>query len=129
MLEDISSREDIKLIITEFYKELVSDVKMRPFFEEIIEKNQLESHLETITDFWQDILLETALYENNVLQKHLTIDKKMKFKKEHFEKWLAYLSSTIATFFEGRVAEKMKARARSIATVMQLKMNLYNSCN
>ncbi|MDG2193769.1 MAG: group III truncated hemoglobin [Polaribacter sp.] len=127
MKQDILSRKDIKLIITEFYKKLVTDVEMLPFFEEIVKKNQLEAHLEVITDFWQDILLDTTSYRNNVLQKHLDFDKKIAFKTTHFEKWLAYLSSTINTFFEGQVAERMKNRAKSVATVMQLKMSLYNS--
>ena len=76
MKKDISSREDIKYIITEFYKKLTSDEDMLPFFEEILAKDHLEEHIETITNFWQDILLDTTLYKNNVLQKHLDFDKK-----------------------------------------------------
>ena len=39
---DISSRKDIKLIITKFYELLLVDENMIPFFEDIVVKNQLE---------------------------------------------------------------------------------------
>jgi len=87
MQQDISSREDIHFIITEFYKKLISDSEMLPFFEEIVQQNHLEKHLEIITDFWQDILFQTNSYQNNVLQKHLDFNEKVRFKKVHFKKW------------------------------------------
>jgi hemoglobin len=122
---DIASRKDIKLIITKFYDLLLVDEKMIPFFEEIVEKNQLEHHLEIITDFWNDILFDTITYENNVMQKHLTKNAFVAFKKEHFTIWVSYFSETIDNLFKGSNSERMKARAQSIATIMQLKMNLY----
>lgn len=125
MKSDISTREDIHHIITEFYKKLISDEFMLPFFETIVKENHLEEHIETISDFWQDILLYTSSYTNNVMQKHLDFNKKVKFKKEHFITWLKYLTSTIDDFFEGQNAQNMKDRANSIAMVMQVKFNLY----
>ena len=126
MKRDISSRDDIHFIITEFYKELTSDSEMLPFFEEIVQQNHLEQHIDVIADFWQDILLHTNTYKNNVLQKHLDFDKKVAFKKEHFTKWLLFLTTTIDTSFEGQIAQNMKDRANSIAMVMQVKFKLYD---
>lgn len=126
MKPDISSRKDIKFIITIFYDLLLVDKKMIPFFEDIVAKNQLEHHLEIITDFWSDVLFDTITYHNNVMQKHLDKNTFVKFGKEHFTIWVSYFIETITAFFEGKNAEKMKTRAQSIATVMQLKMNLYN---
>ncbi|WKD86128.1 Group 3 truncated hemoglobin ctb [Polaribacter huanghezhanensis] len=126
MQQDISSREDIHFIITEFYQKLISDSEMLPFFEEIVRQNHLEKHINTITDFWQDILLQTDSYKNNVLQKHLDFDKKVRFKKEHFTKWLGYLTTIIDASFEGQVTQNMKDRANSIAMVMQVKFKLYD---
>jgi len=122
---DISSRKDIKVIITNFYDLLLIDEKMIPFFEKIIKENQLEHHLEIITDFWEDILFDGNRYQQNVMQKHLHTNTFVTFKKEHFTIWLSYFSNTIDALFEGENSERMKARAQSIATIMQLKMNLY----
>lgn len=125
MKVDICSREDIKLIITKFYDKLLADENMRPFFKEIVANHQLEHHLEIITDFWNDILFDTIDYQNNVMQKHLQKHTFIKFTKAHFACWISYFFQVIDTFFNGEKAEIMKNRASSIATVMQLKLNLY----
>jgi len=125
METDISSREDIYLIISEFYKKLLSDDLMLPFFEEIIAENSLENHLEIITDFWQDIVFDSSICKNNTMQKHLDKNAFVKFERVHFTRWISYFFETIDALFTGVNTDKIKARATSIATVMQLKMNLY----
>ncbi|TMM29130.1 group III truncated hemoglobin [Polaribacter aestuariivivens] len=126
MKQDISTRKDIKLIITKFYDKLLVDKTMIPFFEDIVAQNHLENHINVISDFWNDILFDTTTYKNNTMQKHLDKHAFIKFKKEHFTIWTSYLFDTIDTFFQGEISERMKNRATSIATVMQLKMNLYS---
>jgi hemoglobin len=124
---DISTRKDIELIITEFYDKLLIDEKMRPFFEDIVTQNHLERHLEIITDFWSDILFYTTTYKNNTMQKHLDKNVFVQFKKEHFTIWMSYFSETIDDHFKGLQADQMKNRAMSIATVMQLKMKVFEN--
>ncbi|QXP69098.1 group III truncated hemoglobin [Polaribacter sp. R2A056_3_33] len=125
MKPDISSRKDIKNIITKFYDLLLADKKMIPFFEDIVAQNHLEEHLEVISDFWNDILFDTNTYANNVMKKHVDKNVFVAFKKEHFTIWMSYFFKTIDDNFEGERAHNMKNRARSIATVMELKMGVY----
>ena len=95
MKPDISNRNDIKLIITKFYQLLLVDEKMIPFFEDIVAQNQLEHHLEIITDFWSDIIFDTMTYQNNVMQKHLKKNAFVHFTKEHFTIWISYFFETM----------------------------------
>lgn len=125
MKKEIVSREDVKYIITVFYDKMLNDAVMFPFFEEFVNQGTLENHLDVITDFWEDILFETNKYSQNVLKKHLDKNAFLKFEKQHFNLWLAYFNQTIDQEFEGEKVILMKNRAQSIATVMQLKMNLY----
>lgn len=125
MKSDISSRADIKIIITLFYDKMLKDKIMLPFFKEIVAQKHLEKHLEIITDFWEDLLLQSYKYKNNPMQKHLDFAKKMPFNKKHFELWLKYLHSTIDENYKGQVSHNMKTKAQSIATIMQLKLNLF----
>ena len=125
MKPDISSRKDIKLIITKFYDLLLADKKMIPFFDEIVANNHLEEHLDVISDFWNDILFDTNTYANNVMKKHLDKNVFVAFKKEHFTIWISYFFETIDANFLGEKAHNMKNRARSIATVMELKLGVY----
>tara|TARA_R110001632_G_scaffold63953_5_gene152413 strand:+ start:7163 stop:7546 length:384 start_codon:yes stop_codon:yes gene_type:complete len=127
MKPDILSRADIQLVISNFYKKLLKDDSMFPFFKEIVAEGTLESHLEIITDFWEDLLFQTYNYKNNPMQKHLNFHQKMNFEKRHFESWLQYLSTTIDADFSGVNSENMKTRALSIANVMKVKMNLYTN--
>lgn len=126
MKKDITTRADIKLIITKFYNKLIADKEMLPFFEEIIAQNHLEKHLEVVTDFWEDMLFHSYKYKNNPMQKHIDFAKKMPFTKRNFTLWLNYLNDSIDNHFEGESAHIMKTRAQSISTIMQLKLDLYN---
>ena len=125
-MTDISTRKDIYNIIKLFYDKMIADETMVVFFEEFINNKTLEEHFISITDFWEDILFNTNNYSKNVMQKHLIASQKNKFEKHHFINWLHYLTSTIDGNFKGLQAELMKNRAQSIATVMQVKMNVYN---
>lgn len=127
MNKDITSREDVRLIITDFYEKLIADKEMLPFFKQILDEDMLEHHLEIIIDFWEDLLFQTHKYHNNPMQKHLDFHQKMKFERKHFKLWLQYLFLTIDAQFEGENAHIMKTRATSIATVMQTKMNLFSN--
>lgn len=125
MKTDINSREDILFIVTKFYDKLLNDDIMLPFFKEIITQNHLNTHLEIITDFWEDLLFHSYKYKNNPMQKHLDFAKKMPFTQQHFNLWVNYLHNTIDEYYSGETAHIMKTRAQSIATVMQLKLNLF----
>ena len=126
MKPDITSREHIHFIITDFYQKLIKDESTFPFFEDFIKNKTLEKHIDIITDFWEDIIFQTNKYSNNALQKHLDINNNIEFSKEHFNTWLTYFTDTVNSNFSGLNAELTKNRATSIATVMQVKMNLYN---
>ena len=127
MKNEISTRADVKFIISTFYEKLLKDDEMLPFFIDIVKKGELEHHLETITDFWEDILFQTYNYKNNPMQKHLDFDKKVTFSKRHFYLWLEYFNQTVDEFFTGQKALDIKTRAQSIATIMQVKMSLYQN--
>ena len=59
------------------------------------------------------------------MKKHVDKNVFVAFKKEHFTIWMSYFFKTIDDNFEGERSHNMKNRARSIATVMELKMGVY----
>ena len=120
-MRDLESRADIYLVMSKFYKKLLADDNISFIFTEVA-KIDLEPHLQDLADFWEQILFDTASYRKNVLQIHLDLNQKIKFTEEHFTIWLDYLQTTIDENFSGQIAENMKTRALSIATVMKIKM-------
>ena len=122
MKNDIQNREDIALVIQEFYSKLLMDDQLKHFFERIVHQKHLDQHLETITDFWNGILFNDSAYKGNAMQPHISLNLTIPFKKEHFKVWLHHFSSSIDENFSGQKAEMAKIRALSIATVMEIKM-------
>lgn len=120
-MRDIQTREDIHLVMSEFYSKLLQDDKISFIFTEIA-KIDLASHLWDLVDFWEQILFDTGSYQKNVMQIHQDVNQKMKFSEEHFAIWLNYFNTSIDENFEGQTAENMKTRALSIATVMKIKL-------
>jgi hemoglobin len=120
-MRDIQTREDLHLLMSEFYKKLLADSKISFVFTEVA-KIDLEPHLLDLVDFWEQILFDTDSYRKNVLQIHQDVNQKLKFSEEHFAIWLKYFNTTIDENFEGQIAENMKTRALSIATVMKIKL-------
>ena len=57
----------------------------------------------------------------------MALHQKSPLQKNHFETWLNYFNETTDDLFEGEIAFLAKERAKSIATVMQIKTIQLNS--
>lgn len=120
-MKDIANRQDLEMLMETFYKRLLADETVSYIFTDVANID-LESHLPHIVDFWEQNLLGTANYKNNVLQIHKNLNDKEKLTPSHFKTWLMHFYQTADDHFEGPITEKMKTRALSIATVMQIKL-------
>jgi len=121
MKNDIVNREDIYLIVNEFYKKLLMDENMNHFFEKFNQTNELEKHLQILVDFWDNILFYSGTYQRNAMLPHIELNKEKPFKELHFNIWLNYFHQTIDENYIGNNANIAKNRATSIATIMKLK--------
>lgn len=122
MKRDIENREDIYLLVKDFYVKLLNDAVMHHFFEEFTNPELLEKHLLTLVDFWDNILFYSGTYQKNAMKPHLDLQQQKPFKSEHFQRWLLHFNNTVDEHFSGEIAHAAKSRALSIATVMQIKI-------
>lgn len=120
-MTDIQTREDLHLLMSKFYLKLLADSKISYIFIKVA-KIDLVPHLEELVDFWEQILFDRESYRKNVLQIHTDLNQQSKLSADHFAIWLSYFNTTIDENFAGKIAESMKTRALSIATVMKMKM-------
>ncbi|MCR5863289.1 group III truncated hemoglobin [Flavobacterium sp. J372] len=104
-----------------FYNTLLQDDAMAYIFNDVAQID-LEAHLPHIVSFWEGVVFNTGDYRNNVMQLHLNLNAKAPLSKERFETWLEVFYGSVDCHFEGSNAEKIKTRALSIATVMQVKL-------
>ena len=120
-MRDIQTREDLHLLMSKFYVKLLADSKINFIFTEIA-KIDLEPHLQDLADFWDQMLFNRGEYRKNVLKIHTDLNQLSKLSEEHFAIWIHYFNTTIDENFVGQIAENMKTRALSIATVIKIKI-------
>ena len=122
MSRDISSRDDLMIIVRDFYDLLFQSEHLKHFFEEFRNEAALEHHLDILVDFWDNTLFYSGSYKKNAMKPHLELHKEKPLESTHFEQWLSLLSVAIDKNFQGINAETMKNRALSIAIVMKIKI-------
>jgi len=120
MKRDIENREDIDLLMHEFYAVAIEDNSIGYIFTDVARLN-LEHHLPIIGDFWETMLFQTGAYARhgrNPLQVHGELAEKTPLLFEHFERWLEIFTETVDANFEGDRVDFIKMRARAIANRM-----------
>jgi len=127
MQKDIENRDDIYLLVKTFYVKLMNDDIMRHFFVDFKNPKHLETHLQTLVDFWENILFYSGGYRKNAMAPHLKLHQEKPFKKEHFNSWLSMFNASVDQLFQGEIAHIAKSRAQSIATVMEIKISEINN--
>lgn len=121
-LKDISSKEDITIIITSFYDKLMVDPAVKHFFIEA-RHIKLEEHIPVIVNFWDNIIFQTGAYKANAMHKHFELHDDSPLKKEHFERWLKLFFISIDDQFAGPNCDLAKERANQVALLMEHKIN------
>lgn len=126
---DIQNREDVFLLVSEFYKKVRNDDVLGPFFNKVI--HDWDAHIERLTTFWETSLFMTKKLEHkyygNPLQVHVKVDQENNnaITELHFGLWLNLWFQTLDTLFEGEVATNAKNRARKMGTFMY--MNIFQA--
>ena len=117
MAKEITSSEDIQLMVNEFYGKVKEDELLGPIFESVV-KGNWDAHLEKMHGFWETIIFNVKKYTGSPFQKHvpLPIDAK------HFERWLALFHETIDQRFKGKNAEEIKKRSTQMGLMFECKL-------
>lgn len=121
MNRDIETREDLFILLQKFYDTLLKDKTIAYIFTDVAKIDMLK-HLPIIVDFWEMVLFEAPVYKKNAIQPHLVLNEKSKFEKHHFDTWLNTFGKTVDELFDGKNAFAAKQKAKSIATIMQIKI-------
>ena len=116
MKNDITDREDIQLLVDDFYNKVQADELLRPVFSHV----DWRRHLPIMYDFWSSMLFGDQTYRGNPLQKHLPLP----IEPKHFQQWLKLFHATVDEHFSGEKAEEVKFRSETIAGVFQVRMGL-----
>lgn len=122
----ITNRDDVKLLVDQFYIKVRADSVLGPIFNTIIK--DWETHLDHLTTFWETSLFIGKKIEHkyvgNPLIAHEKVDATLDhtITEMHFGIWLNLWYATLDQFFEGEIADNAKRRARKMGTFMYLKI-------
>jgi hemoglobin len=121
MKKDIASRKNIEILVDEFYGKVRKDEQIGFIFTDIAKVNW-EKHLPVMYDFFENMLFYTGTYTGNPMELHKHVNRLFPLTEEHFEQWNHLFCTTVDELFAGETAELVKQRAKSISTVMQIKI-------
>jgi hemoglobin len=115
-MRDISTTEDIKLLVDSFYEKVKKDELLHPVFDAVI--NDWEAHLPKMYSFWGTLLLNEMSYKGSPFSVHAGLP----VQKPHFDQWVNLFAEAVDKHFEGPVAEQAKHFARTNAYIFESKM-------
>lgn len=122
-MTDLKNINDIELIVRSFYEKAFEDDLIGFMFTDVAELD-LESHVPSISKFWENAIFHTGGYKKNVTQIHLNLNEKQSLSSEQFERWLELFNATVDAHFEGENAEKMKKVANNVALMLKVKLGM-----
>lgn len=114
---DIENRDDLKLLIFEFYVKIKKDELLGGIFNKAIGSNW-DLHMERMVNFWESILFHQKVYSGHPYPKHEVLP----ISPRHFEQWLKLFYKTVDAHFMGEKANEAKSRASEVAKVFMAKL-------
>ena len=117
----LNSREAIELLVNSFYNKVKQDELLSPIFNNV-EFFSWDTHIPVMVDFWETLLLDTATYKGNTMQKHITLHRRTPLTPELFERWKLLFYSTLDELFEGENVVKAHKRVEAMSGLMQFKI-------
>ena len=100
---DITTTEDVKLLVDTFYASVNADDLLSPVFNDVV-KVDWPHHLPAMYSFWNTLLFGKMDYKGQPFPKHLALPIEVR----HFERWLYLFTNTVNTLFAGEKAEEAK---------------------
>ena len=120
-MADISTHEDVQLLVNSFYDRVKSDTIIGPIFNSIV--GDWSQHLPKMYRFWGTVLFGEPGYSGNTIATHIAIDKKFPLEQQHYDRWIGLWKSTVDSLFVGKKAEEAKKRGMLMIQLIGLKVD------
>lgn len=115
--KDIENREDIGVLVENFYRKVTGDEMIGEIFRDVL-VFRWETHIPVMIDFWDSVLLGGASYRGNAMRVHIDLDKKHPLSPAHFGRWKKLFFETIDEHFAGKNADEAKMKTELMETLM-----------
>ncbi len=110
------TKENIEIMVMDFYRRVLKDETVGPFFiaklGDDMSNEYWQPHLKLLVDFWASIALGDPSYRGNPFAPHMSLGE---LKRETFEQWLTLFYATLDEVYEPQIANRFKERSSIIA--------------
>ena len=120
MKKDITTRQDVILLVDCFYQKVGLNPLIGPIFHGILQESW-QPHLNKMYAFWQTILFDVHEYTGSPFPPHRTLP----LEQIHFEVWLTLFTQTVTENFEGQKAEEAIWRAQKMGELFLHKIKFF----
>jgi len=117
-MNDIKNKADIKIFVDRFYGKVRKDMLIGPIFNSKIAQARWPAHLEKMYGFWNTILFGKPEYRGNPFSHHIPLN----IGKEHFDRWVLLLTTTISENFKGAKADEVVDRGNKMRLMFESKL-------
>jgi hemoglobin len=122
------NREAIELLVNTFYTKVKKDDLLAPIFNNA-EYFSWDTHIPIMVNFWETLLLDTASYKGNTMEKHIQLNRRTPLTDEHFERWKDLFYTTLDELFHGPGVIEARKKVESISGLMQFKIKRADNKN
>ncbi|HWD87628.1 MAG TPA: group III truncated hemoglobin [Mucilaginibacter sp.] len=119
--KEIQSREDIRLLVENFYSKVKNDDTIGEIFNDVL-VFKWDTHIPVMIDFWETVLLGTAVYRGNAMRVHIDLNNIHPLKPEYFARWKKLFFETLDEHFTGRKVDEAKSRVELMEALIQSKI-------
>ena len=97
--DDIADRDDIEVLVRNFYRDAAMDDLLGPVFEAA--RVNWNAHIATLIDFWAWQLLGEPGYDGHPLRAHEPVHARTPFAHSFYERWVELFCGTVDASFRG----------------------------
>ncbi|WTW93233.1 group III truncated hemoglobin [Streptomycetaceae bacterium NBC_01309] len=123
---DIRTREDIVLLLEDFYAAAFADDVLGHIFVDVAQMD-LGAHLPRLADFWEVTLLRSGEYRGNALEPHRVLHAQFPLTAQHFERWMRLWTDVVDGRHSGPTAQRAVAQAGRVAAAMRKRLQIADS--
>ena len=117
----LNSRAAIELLVHSFYTKVKQDDLLAPIFNNVAYFSW-DTHIPIMVNFWETLLLDTASYKGNTMQKHIALHRHTALTSDLFDRWKLLFYATLDEHFEGEKVTEARKRVEAMSALMQYKI-------
>ena len=121
MKREISTREDIQLLVESFYARVMKDDLLGSIFNQLL-YFKWDVHIPVMINFWSTMLLDEVSYKGNPMLTHIELDKSHPLTQAHFDRWRELFFETLDEHFTGERVDEAKRRVKAMEGLMLYKI-------